>query len=407
MISYFKQNETLIILCVEGALIFMGVGLVSPILPQYARSFEVNMTLVGLVITIHGVARLMTDIPVGRLSEKLGRRPILVAGPIVVAIGSLGCGLASEYWELLVFRFIQGVGSAMFITAAMIMLADISTPANRGQVMSLNQGSHFIGIGLGPMMGGFIAQYFGLQAPFFGYAFFAALAALWAYLRIPESRPESKQEETRSSEGNLNPPPSSSRIGLNPLLLDLNFILISMVTFGNLFKRIGAQNQILPLLASDRLGLSAGPIGIALTIIAIVNLIALFASGPLSDRFGRKAIITPAGFVAVASLIMLAQTHSYWFLILTCVVWGIGTGLSGPVPAAYVSDILPKENYSSGLGLYRTISDLGLVAGPILMGWLADMKGFAFSLMFNSLFLFLATLLFQILAVEPVHHRRK
>ena len=79
----------------------MGIGLVSPILPQYAKTFGVNMTMIGMLITIFGLARIIVDIPAGKLTDKFGRRPILIVGPLIVAVGSLGCGLATKYWILL------------------------------------------------------------------------------------------------------------------------------------------------------------------------------------------------------------------------------------------------------------------------------------------------------------------
>jgi len=380
----------------------MGIGLVSPILPQYARTFGVNITMVGLLITVFGIARMAVDIPAGRWAERIGRRPILVAGPVVLAVGSAACGLAGSYWQLLLFRMIQGAGSAMYTTAAMIMLADISTAANRGRVMSLYLGSILVGAGLGPVLGGFVGQYFGLRTPFFIFAFFCVLAAIWAYLRLPETRPVARPQPALAAEGKPNSPPAAA-VGIKPLLRNLNFILISLITMGIFFMRVGAQNQILPLLASDRLGLKEGMIGMALTVVAGMQLITIFVGGRLSDRFGRKAVITPGCLIAAGSLVMLAETHSPQFLFLSCVVMGMGIGISGPTPAAYVADIIPRENYSNGMGLYRTISDLGFVIGPVLLGWLADMKGFSFSLFFNSAFLLLAVLLFQFLAREPSH----
>ncbi len=393
----------LFILCIEVVLMMMGIGLVSPILPQYARTFGVNITMVGLLITVFGVARMAVDIPAGRWAERIGRRPILIAGQVVLAVGSAACGLAGSYWQLLVFRMLQGAGSAMYTTAAMIMLADISTAANRGRVMSLYLGSILVGAGLGPVLGGFVGQYFGLQAPFFIFAFFCVLAAIWAYLRLPETRPAVRQQPAPAAGGKSDPPSAAAVVGIKPLLRNLNFILISLITMGIFFMRVGAQNQILPLLASDRLGLKEGMIGMALTVVAVMQLITIFVGGRLSDRFGRKAVITPGCLIAAGSLVMLAQRHSAQFLFLSCVVMGIGIGISGPTPAAYVADIIPRENYSIGMGLYRTISDLGFVIGPVLLGWLADMKGFSFSLFFNSAFLLLAVLLFQFLAREPSH----
>jgi multidrug resistance protein len=407
--NHLRENEGLIILCVEVALMMMGIGLVSPILPQYARTFGVSITMVGLLITVFAVARIIVDIPAGRLTNTIGRRPILIVGPLIQVVSSIGCGLAVNYWMLLSFRFIQGIGSAMYTTAAMVMLADISTPANRGRLMSYYQGSLLLGSGLGPVLGGFIAQYLGLSAPFFAYAVFVFFAGLWAYLRLPETRPASPAQEAAlaATNSNSDPAPSStsSTRELSALLRNFDFILISIVTFGVFFMRQGAQNEILPLLGAERLGLNPGEIGLALTLVAVMQFVTIFPAGRLSDRFGRKVVITPGCLIAAASLVMLAQSYSYRFLLLTCLVMGLGIGTSGPTPSAYVADIIPRESYGIAMGTYRAISDLGFATGPVILGWLADIKDFRFALLSNSLFLFLIVLVFQLRAKEPHRHQ--
>jgi multidrug resistance protein len=384
----------------------MGIGLVSPILPQYARTFGASITTVGLLITAFAVARIIVDIPAGRLTSSVGRRPLLIVAPLIQVVSSIGCGLAVNYWMLLGFRFIQGIGSAMYTTAAMVMLADISTPANRGRLMSYYQGSLLLGAGLGPTMGGFIAEHFGLAAPFFVYALFVFLAGLWAYLRLPETRPALSSQAVALATGNSDPSPIPPSGGLRTVLRDFNFIMVSMVTFGVFFMRQGAQNLILPLLGAERLKLGEGQIGLALSLVAIMQFITIFPAGRLSDRFGRKTVITPGCIIAAASLVMLAQSYSYQFLLITCLIMGLGIGISGPTPSAYVADIIPRESYGTAMGVYRAISDLGFATGPALLGWLADIKGFTFSLLFNSLFLFLIILTFQLKAKEPHRPRR-
>lgn len=401
MIDFFKRNEVFSIIFIQNGIMMLGFGLISPILPQYAQSFGVSITMVGLLITAFGVARLIVDLPTGSLADRFGRRLVLISGPLIMTIGSLACGLATNYWQLISFRFIQGTGSAIFMTGSNIMLADIAPPKSRGRIMSWYQGSFFLGTGLGPTVGGFTAQYFGLRAPFFVLASLAALATVWAYLRLPETRPKTQVSQVPTGDAQLSKLAKPPNTGLKPLLRDLNFILISVVTLGIFFNRTGAYNQILPLVASDRLGLNTGQIGMSLSVISIFNFITLLICGSLSDRFGRKALITPGVILSVVSLVMLSQTHSYWFLIITCVIWGIGTGTAGPVPAAYVVDIIPRENYASSVGLYRAAGDLGYVVGPILLGWLADIKGYNFSLLFDAAFLLLSVLIFQTLAKEP------
>lgn len=394
IIRQLRKDKTLIILCIEVIIMMMGIGLVSPILPQYAKTFGVNMTMIGMLITIFGLARIIVDIPAGKLTDKFSRRPILIVGPLIVAVGSLGCGLATKYWILLFFRFIQGVGSALYTTAAMIMLADISTDADRGRIMGFYQGSLLIGAGLGPTLGGIMAQNFGLASPFFFFAVLAVSASIWAYFSLPESCPVKKLNNKNKVKNKSNN--NIIKIFLN----DPNFILISIITFGIFITRQGAQNQILPLLSAERLGLNEGKIGLALTIVALVQIFVIFFSGKLSDHIGRKAVITPGCIILAISLFMLSQISNYSSLIITCLIMGIGIGICGPISSAYVADIIPREYYSIGMGTYRAISDLGFVIGPVFLGWLSDIKGFNFALIINSLFLLLSTIIFQLKAVE-------
>jgi multidrug resistance protein len=402
----FRKKETLIILCIEVALMMLGIGLVSPVLPQYASTFGVNMTMVGLLITAFGVARIMVDIPAGGLTNRLGRRPVLIMGPLIQGVSSIGCGLAVNYPMLLGFRFIQGIGSAMYTTAANVMLADISTPSNRGRLMSYYQASLLIGSGLGPALGGFIAQYYGLEAPFFVYALLVFLASLWAYLRLPETSPalQGGSSSGPRDRSGLSPSHFSGELGM--LLHNLNFVLVSTVTFGIFFMRQGALNEILPLLGTHRLGLQEGRIGLALTMVALVQFMTVFPAGALSDRFGRKAVITPGCLIAAASLVMMAESGSYWFLLLACMVMGVGVGMSGSTPSAYVADIVPRESYGTAMGTYRAISDMGFVVGPVLMGWLADIRGLEYALVVNGLFLVLIVAVFQVMAREQPRRRR-
>ncbi len=399
MLNHLKHNEALVILCIEVMLVMIGIGIINPVLPQYARTYGINITLVGLLTTAFGASRLILDIPAGRFTDRVGRRPVIIAGPVIMAVSSVACGLAGSYWQLLVFRLFQGVGSALLTTAVAIALADISTPSNRGQVMSLYQGSLLLGAGLGPTLGGFIAEYFGMRAPFFVLAALTFLASLVLFFRLPETRPPlSKQASTDTRPGHHK---HTAGTGLKLLLRDINFITVSLVTFGIFVIRTGSQNQILPLLGSERMGLGEGQIGVALTVTTMMQVFTIFLGGKLSDRLGRKAVITPGCFIAALGLVLMIPSQSYWFLLLSCAVTGLGIGISGATPSAYVADIIPRENYSSGMGLYRTVIDLAFMIGPVLLGWLADIRGYSLALLFNTILVLLAAILFQLLAKEP------
>ena len=398
MLNYFKRNETLLILCIEGMLMLMGMGQVSPILALYAQQFGINMVLVGLIITSFAFASVIVDIPAGRIAERLGRRPTLIAGCLVMATGAVGCALAPGYWLFLACRLIQGAGYALYTTTAMIMLTDISTVHNRGSNMGWYMGSTWIGYGLGPISGGFIGQYFGLPAVFFVYAFFCVLAAIWAFLRLPETRPFHIRQAIK--ETGDQPPATGARLSIKDLLVNPNFMLICLIAFCIFFTNNGSRYQILPLLSHDRLGLTPSEIGLAVTVIAMVNIIVLLIIGRVSDKVGRKPMVLPGCILLAVSLVMWALSVNYQFIILSCVVFGIGIGITGPTPAAYVADILSGQNSSGGMSIFRTACDLGFVVGPVFQGWLADMNGFDFPLIFNAVLLFTAALVFQIAAKE-------
>jgi multidrug resistance protein len=398
MFKYLRENEKLVILCIEGMIMLMGMGLVSPILPLFAREFGLSITMVGLVITMFAASRALMDIPAGRISDIIGRRPTMIAGPLILAAGSLGCGLATEYWQLMVFRVVQGAGSGLFTTAAMVMVADISSAANRGRNMAYFQGCLWIGFGLGPFLGGFIGHYFGMRSVFYVYALFSLLSAAWAYFRLPETRtaPEPATEGDAQPAGHI----AVTFIRLKSVLSNTNFVMICMISLFLFMMSNGSRNQILPLMAYDRLGIGPSEIGIALSIVAGINVLILFAAGRLSDSIGRKPLIMPGCILTAGSIVMIAFSGSYAFLIFSCVIMGIGIGFAGATPAAYVADILTSEDQSTGLSIFRALSDLGMMAGPVLLGWLADIEGYNFSLFVSAITLAIVAIAFQVFAKE-------
>jgi len=314
--------------------------------------------------------------------------------------------MARSYLQLLCFRFLQGLGSGLYTTAAMVMLADISNVRTRGPMMSFYQGAILIGAGLGPTVGGYIADAWGIRAPFIVYSFMAALATIWAYVKLPETKSPKAAKAISNDDIEINDKEDDVKQqatilkGIIKLFKKREFLLGSLVTFSIFFTRTGTQNQLIPLLGADRIGLSASLIGTVLTIVTIFQFIALFIVGKLSVRLPRKTLITPGCILLGIGLVLVAFSKNFSYLLISAMVMGVGIGMAGPVISAYVADTLSRDEYGIGMGLYRAISDIGFVVGPVTLGWLADIGGFTRPILINAAFVISIACIFHIFARE-------
>lgn len=399
IIETFRQNEMLLILSSSVMVIMVGMSMIAPVLPLYGRSFGVSAAMVGLLVTSFGLARVVTNLPAGRVSDRIGRRPVLIAAPLVTTVGAVLAGFSTTFWLLVVARFIQGIGSAMLATAAMSTLADISTPDTRGRLMTIFQGSLLLGTSFGPGLGGLVAEYFGPRAVFFVYGALAFVMTFWIYSRVTETvTGTGSRAATAGAKRKAEAAPGRSTTWR--MLTSLNFLAVSLVSFGIFFTRTGARTTIVPLVGAERLSLSESSIGVVLTVAAVFNVLALPVAGWGIDRLGRKRVIVPAMAITASSVFLFAIAPNPAVFFVAAAILGIGTGIAGPAPAAYVADLARGHNYGSTLGLFRTVSDIGFVIGPVLLGWIADHQSYAISLHMNVALLLIAGLIFAIIAQE-------
>ncbi len=399
-ISPSIRKRTLIGLMGQVFLSVLGVGIVGPVLPLYAQSFGVSAAMVGSLITVFGLARLLSNLPAGRLADRLGRKPLLVGGMGIVSVSALLSGLAPTFAPLLAFRFLQGVGSAMQTTGAMVALSDISTTEDRGRIMSLYMGSLLLGASLGPSIGGFVGHNWGFRAPFFAYSGLACLGTIWAFFLAPETLRLRTGSQARGGVG-LNAGFGATLALLGKLLRDGRFVAVSFVSLVIFMARAGSRATVLPLFAHS-IGINTAQIGIVLTIMAAINLVAVGAAGVLADRYGRKAVIVPSAMLSAVALVVFPMSYNYGTFIAAAALWGLGTAFVGPAPAAYVADIAPEGQRGTAMGLFKTFGDLGVTLGPLMLGWLSDAMSYAAAFRTNALLFAVAGVMFAVLARETI-----
>ena len=394
------RNRSFLALCGLILVNQMGFGIITPVLPAYARSFGLDASSVGLVIGIYGFARFLANVPAGQLAERRGRRQVLIVGTVITSVASALIATATSLPLLLAYRLLAGLGAATVLTGGQIMVGDIATPENRGRMMSTYQGFFLVGVGLGPAPGGILADHFGLRAPFVAYAVFSAIACLLAMLIIRETRPDASSVATEST-SNVS---SADGPRIRATLLSGPFLLIGVVSFVQFFARTGAVFTAVPLLGIDRAGLSASQIGYAMTGVNLLNIATLYPSGQLADRVGRKLAIAPATLFCGFAMLLWGRATDYPSFILAAAVWGLGSGISGPSPAAYVADLAPADLRGRIFGYFRSVSDFGYIIGPLLIGAMIDRFGYSIPLMATAVMFLVAGAAFWILA--PEFHRR-
>ena len=364
-----RHRRILAWMCVLIAVNQLGFGAVIPVLPLYALSFDVSQVAIGATVAVYGVARVFLSVPTGRLADRLGRRNSLALGGLVSALGNFWCAAATGYVELVAARFLAGAGAGIVLTAGLIVLADITSPATRGRAMAIYQGVFLFAVGIGPFPGGYLAEQFGLPAPFFAYGVAGIAATAVAWFRVAETRDLGGD---RSSAAGVEVPLGEQ---LRAMASNAGFLLVCLIGFTNALARTGALFSIVPVLARDRLALTASEIGFGLALGSVVGLAVTYPAGALVDRFGRKAIIVPATFLTAASMVCFSVAPAYAWFLLACTIWGGASAAAGAAPAAYAADSAPPGMNASAMSSYRMLSDMGYVLGPILLGLLGDWRG--------------------------------
>lgn len=165
------------VMLAAALLIALGFGLVAPVLPQFATTFDVGATAAAVIVSIFAFMRLVFAPAGGSLIGRFGERNVYVSGLLIVAASTAACAFAQNYWQLLIFRGLGGAGSVMFTVAAMGLLIRLAPPERRGRVSGAYASAFLIGSVLGPVVGGLLAG-FGLRVPFLAYAAALLVAAL-------------------------------------------------------------------------------------------------------------------------------------------------------------------------------------------------------------------------------------
>ncbi|KAL0017935.1 hypothetical protein WJX77_000283 [Trebouxia sp. C0004] len=408
--AFLTERDELLVVAASTLLCSLSHSALRPVLPVFAKGFGVGTAAVGMTISTYALARLMMNLPAGILADRHGRKLLLVWGPAITALGMFGCGMAGSFQQLLAWRWVTGLGSALQMSGSQLCLADISRADNRARCLGTNQACITVkmqtGSFIGPAVGGVLADTAGFRAPFTFTAAAALLAALYVFVRLPNSdrqyhRPQQRptQLHQSSSEQRVKTAPEATQtagLARSPqpkwlqLLLCPNFGSIALVSAVMFMTQNGARAVLLPLLAMQGFGLSAKLLGMTFSGMAVVSLMVVMPASMAADALGRKWTIIPSCLAIAAALGLMAVSALY----------AVGNACIGASPVAYAADVMPANLGGFGLGMYRCAGDLGLMLGPMFLGWVADFSSVRVALQVNAVLLVLTMVYFGLVAAE-------
>jgi MFS transporter, DHA1 family, multidrug resistance protein len=357
-------------------LVMAGAGLVLPILPLFARSFGVGYGAVGLLVSAYGLARLIFDLVAGPIVDWFGERVTAVGGLAVIALGSALTGIASSFGIAVVTWAAAGVGSAIALAALYTRVLRVVPTQQMARTLGIFYGAFNTGFVAGGAASGLIADRFGLAGPLLANAVVVTLAAvLWLAL-IPAVGRAGPAAGRTAPPGGSPPPDRGAGGNLARLLRTPGLVPVVVTNFAYLWMVAVVFDTLVPLFASDVLGLSTVGIGVVFAVALAAEFVVLYPAGSVADQRGRKPVLVPAlaGLAVATAAVGWAPTPLLLGVLLA--VLGVMSGAAGVPPGAMLSDVAPTQASGTAVGVFRFCGDLGFTLGPLLAGWAIPVVGF-------------------------------
>jgi MFS transporter, DHA1 family, multidrug resistance protein len=376
------------LMCTAGFFaIFSSTLSKSPVLPLFAAHLGATASGVGIVAAVSTLAGVAFSIPAGMLSDRFGRKTMLIAAGVVFASAPLLYLFTRQIWQLAAVRFYHGLATAIFMPVAMAFVSDLHEDA-KGEKLGWFSTATLLGRFIAPLTGGALLGFLGASGDIsftliYSVCLVGGVFALFISAKIPsvESRPRTfkgwKHQMT----------------GLTQLVTSRPLLAFGIVEASILFM-YGTIEVFLPLYALSQ-GIGTFQIGVCLS----AQVMALAATKPimgkLSDRYGRSGQIIWGALLGVVAAASMAGVASFALLLILSVLIGLSLAVVTSATSAAVADISRCEMRGSAMGIFGTIMDVGHSAGPIVSGVVASYLGFKAAFMGAAIVLAFAIIAFK------------
>jgi DHA1 family multidrug resistance protein-like MFS transporter len=360
-----SNRRNLFILSFTLVVVTLGFGVVIPIIPFYMESMGAGGTELGLLVASYAVMRLICAPIWGSISDKVGRKPILMIGILGYGITMVLFGLATQLWMLFAARILSGVLSSATSPTTMAYIGDSTSEEDRSGGMGIMGAAVGLGTIFGPALGGILAGE-SLSVPFFIAGGMSILALILITIFLPESLPvEARQPSLKGiqlPEVHLWWQAITSPIGI--LLILVLLLTSGMMIFYGIFG----------LYALERFNYGTEEVGIIFMVVGLVSAITQgLLTGPLTKRWGESPVIKVSMLVSSLGFILMVLADTFWTVMLSIGVFIFATSLLIPTVTSLTSK-RAESMQGMAMGLSNSFMSLGRIIGPLWAGFVFDIN---------------------------------
>lgn len=358
-----KNKKSMLYLAIMNLfLVFLGAGLVIPVMPVLKEQMHLSGATMGTLVSVFAAAQLIVSPIGGHLSDKVGRKVIIVVGMFIFSISEIVFGLGQTVEWLYLARGLGGIAAALIMPSVTAYVADVTTFEERPKAMGLVSAAISGGFIIGPGLGGFIAH-FGIRMPFFTAGILGLGGAILSLMIL-------KEPEKKIVHGQVNTRGSFLEILKNPLFT-FPFIVIIMSSFG-----LQAFESIYSIMATINFGFTPMEMAIVITIsgsLALVCQIVFFDS--IIKRIGEVGLIRLAFFTSALFIAILSVNHGKIIVSICTFIIFLAFDLLRPAITTYLSRYA-GDRQGTVNGLNSTFTSFGNIVGPMMSGFLFDINHF-------------------------------
>ena len=372
-------GRILILLSGITFVVLLGVGIVVPILPSYARGMGATATQVGVMFAVFSLARITFNPLVGYIADRSEIKRLMLVGLFLYAFIAVLYVYASSPAQLIAIRIFQGAASACILPLAISYVALIARRGEEGLFMGSFNMALFFGMGTGPLLGGFLMEYLGINAAFYCLSLFSFISGMTTLALLPPRRPERRPEIYGIREGLSRYRPMGSL---------LFFRIIIALGRGSLLAFV-------PLLGIDR-GLSMSQIGLLISVNVFVAGIFQRETGRRVSDDNRLLLVVTGSLLSAASLACLPLAHHFSTFLMISSLMGLGSAIALPAASVMAMGHGASVGMASAMSVFEASRDVGMMLGPLLSGVVMDLFGIDMVFYVGGMVCLAGTILFML-----------